>query len=348
MQEAGEPRPAAADAILWVGSAEGVEAEIVARQGIPFRGLAIGGLRGLAPWTMARNLGRLALGLVQAWRVVGRFRPQVILATGGYVSVPVVVAGWLRRVDSLIVLPDIEPGLAIRFLARFATRVAVSFEASSLFLPANKVVVTGYPVRRALFEADRAAARQMLGLDEGERTLLVFGGSQGAHRINRAVCEVAAPLAELCQLLHICGRADEGWVQGERERLPRPLRRRYRVYPYLHEEMAHALAAADLVVARAGAATLGELPAVGRPSILVPYPYAGAHQERNARILAQAGAALLIADAELSGQALLSHVRELLGDAEALARMGEAARRLARPDAATRIAEELRQLSGGG
>ena len=331
-----------------MGGAEGAEAEIAARQGLPFQSIAVGGLRGLAPWTMARNLGRLALGLVQAWRIVGHFRPHVILATGGYVCVPVVLAGWLHRVDSLIYLPDIEPGLAIRFLARFATRVAVSFEASSPFLPASKVVVTGYPVRRALFQVERETARHRMGLQEGERTLLVFGGSQGAHRINLSVYEVAAQLAELCQVIHICGRADESWLRERRVRLPRHLRRRYRVCPYLHEEMAHALAAADLAVARAGAATLGEFPALGLPSILVPYPYAGAHQERNARILAQAGAAVVIADAELSGQVLLSKVRELLGDGEALARMGEGARRLAQPEAAARIAEELRRLSRGG
>lgn len=337
----------APDDILYVGSAQGMEVDIVARYGLPFRGIAAGGLRGLAPWTVARNLGRLALGLIQAWRLVGHFRPDVILATGGYVCAPLVVAGWLRRVPSLIYLPDIEPGLAIRFLARFAARVAVSLEAARAFLPASKVVVTGYPVRRELLETDKLAARHRLGLQEGERTLLVFGGSQGAHRINQAVCQVAAQLAELCQVIHISGPADEGWLQQRRERLPRHLRRRYRVYPYLHEEMPQALAAADLAVARAGAATLGEFPALGLPSILVPYPYAGAHQARNARILAEAGAAVVIADAELNGPALLSWVEELLGDQEALSRMGANARRLARPEAAARIAEELQRLSEG-
>jgi UDP-N-acetylglucosamine--N-acetylmuramyl-(pentapeptide) pyrophosphoryl-undecaprenol N-acetylglucosamine transferase len=345
-REPGGPRPSVPGFVLWVGSAEGVEAEVIARQGLPFRGIAVGGVRGLAPWTMARNLGRLALGFAQAWRMLGDFRPDAILATGGYVCVPVALAGWLHRVPSLLYLPDIEPGLAVRFLARFATRVAVSFEASRAYLPADKVVVTGYPVRRALFQVEKTTACHMLGLQEGEKTLLVFGGSQGAHRINSAVYEVAARLAELCQVIHICGHADKGWLQERRGRLPRHLRRRYRVYPYLHEEMAYALAAADLAVARAGAATLGEFPALGLPSILVPYPYAGAHQERNARILAQAGAAVVIADMELRGQVLLSHVRELLGDAEALARMGEGARSLAQPEAAARIAEELRRLGG--
>ncbi|HID87128.1 MAG TPA: UDP-N-acetylglucosamine--N-acetylmuramyl-(pentapeptide) pyrophosphoryl-undecaprenol N-acetylglucosamine transferase, partial [Anaerolineae bacterium] len=220
-REPGGARPSVPSAVLWVGSAEGVEAEILARQGLPFRSIAVGGLRGLAPWTVARNLGRLALGLVQAWRIMDDFGPDAILATGGYVCVPVILAGWLRRVDSLIVLPDIEPGLAVRFLARFATRVAVSFEESRPFLPDAKVVVTGYPVRRALFQVDRATARHMLGLQEGERTLLIFGGSQGAHRINLAAYEVAGQLAELCQIIHICGRADEGWLQERRGRLPR-------------------------------------------------------------------------------------------------------------------------------
>jgi UDP-N-acetylglucosamine--N-acetylmuramyl-(pentapeptide) pyrophosphoryl-undecaprenol N-acetylglucosamine transferase len=270
--------------------------------------------------------------------------------------VPVVLAGWLRRVPILIYLPDIEPGLAVRFLARFADRVAVSFEEVARYFAAGQVVVTGYPVRPELLAADPVEvgqvsipatrrpspiARARLDLEPGRKTLLVFGGSHGARSINVAVSEIAAELAEEYQVLHIAGREDEHWLQARREELPDHLRRRYRVYAYLHQEMADALAAADLVVARAGAATLGEFPAVGLPSLLVPYPYAGQHQWLNADYLAQAGAAVVVDDADLSRGVLLPTIRRLLDDEATLLEMRANARRLARPEAAWRIADEI-------
>jgi UDP-N-acetylglucosamine--N-acetylmuramyl-(pentapeptide) pyrophosphoryl-undecaprenol N-acetylglucosamine transferase len=264
----------------------------------------------------------------------------------------VVVAGWLRRVPIVIYLPDIEPGLAIRVLSRLARRVAVSVEESQRYFPAHKTTVTGYPVRSELLtriaepanrRIGKREARKALDLEEGLKTLLVFGGSRGARSINLALGKVLDRLLDVCQIVHICGRLDAQWVEGRRAELPARLRARYRAYAYLHEEMALALAAADLVVARAGAATLGELPALGLPGILVPYPYAGRHQELNADYLVSHGAAVKVDNADLE-EKLLPKVLELFGNEEFLAQMEERARSLARPEAAQRIAQELWRL----
>jgi UDP-N-acetylglucosamine--N-acetylmuramyl-(pentapeptide) pyrophosphoryl-undecaprenol N-acetylglucosamine transferase len=243
----------------------------------------------------------------------------------------------------LIYLPDIEPGLAIRVLSRLVRRVAVSVKESQRYFPTHKTTVTGYPVRSELLRANKREARKALGLEASLKTLLVFGGSRGARSINLALSQVLNRLLDVCQIIHICGRLDAHWVESQRAELPARLRARYRVYAYLHEEMPQALASADLAVARAGAATLGELPALGLPSILVPYPYAGRHQELNADYLVSRGAAVKIDNADLE-EKLLPTVLELLGNEELLRQMGERARRLARPEAAQRIADELWEL----
>lgn len=245
----------------------------------------------------------------------------------------------------LIYLPDLEPGLAIRLLSRFATRVAVSFPEVWRYFAADKTVVTGYPVRAAFFTADRAAARTTFGLGTESPVVTVFGGSRGARSINRAVSAILDELLQLCEVIHVSGQLDAEWVAERARSLPPDLQVRYRHYAYLHEEMVDALAAADLVVARAGASTVGEFPALGLPSILVPYPYAGQHQDVNAEYLVQRGAGIKIDDAELSTK-LLPTIRALLSERERLAEMGERARALAQPQAAQHIAEELVRLTG--
>jgi UDP-N-acetylglucosamine--N-acetylmuramyl-(pentapeptide) pyrophosphoryl-undecaprenol N-acetylglucosamine transferase len=310
---------------------------------LSFVSLSAAPIRGRAPWIIVRNLVYTLAGVQQALREIKNFGPEVIFATGGYVSAPVVVAGWLRRVPVLIYLPDIEPGLAIRVLSRLAQRVAVSVEESRRYFPAHKTTVTGYPVRSELLTADKGEAQKALGLQESLKTLLVFGGSRGAHSINLALSKVLDRLLDVCQIVHICGRLDAQWVESQQAELPAHRRVRYKAYAYLHEEMARALAAADLVVARAGAATLGEFPALGLPSILVPYPYAGRHQELNANYLVSRGAAAKIDNADLE-EKLLPTVTGLLDNEELLIRLGERARSLARPEAAQRIADELREL----
>jgi UDP-N-acetylglucosamine--N-acetylmuramyl-(pentapeptide) pyrophosphoryl-undecaprenol N-acetylglucosamine transferase len=328
--------------ICYVGSRRGVEEEIVTREGIPFSAISAGGIRGLAPWTIAKNLLKLAKGFFQSLRIVRRFSPDVIFVTGGYVCVPVALAGRLCNVPILVYLPDIVPGLAVRFLSLLANRIAVTVEESARFFHQSKVVVTGYPVREEFFEVDKATSRRAFSLEEGLKTVAIFGGSHGARSINLAISSVLDELLEVCQVIHICGRSDFGWVMERREGLPKRLKSRYIICSYLHEGIAKALKAADLIVSRAGAATLGEFPALGVPSILVPYPYAGRHQDANADYLVERGAAVKIEDNELE-ERLLPTISRLLKE-EHLGRMGERMRALARREAAKQIYKELELL----
>ena len=329
---------------LYLGCAASIEQELVARAGIPFQSIRAGGLRGKMPWTVMWNALQLAAGLVEASAVVRRFRPRGILVTGGYVSVPVVLAGFLARVPVLIYLPDIVPGLAIRRMARLAARVAVSFSETLSYFEPGKAVVTGYPVRPEFFGIDRTAARRHFGLAEGRLVVMIFGGSRGARHINQAVSARLEAWVRECQLVHVTGPADYAEAQSAREQLPEKLRDSYHLYAYLHDDMPEALAAADLVVARAGASTLGEFPALGLPAVLVPYPYSGQHQEANADYLVSRGAAVKIADADLERD-LFPTVTELLRDPARMQSMRKRAQRLSQPEAAARIAGQLVQLT---
>ncbi len=331
--------------LLYVGTSSGIEAELAQRHHIPFASIRAGALRGRSPLRFLMNLAETAWGITQSFFVLRGFRPQAILATGGYVCAPVVLAGWLRRTPLLVYLPDVEPGWAIRFLAVFASKVAVTSDKSKAFLPPQKVVKTGYPVRPAFAGLDKRTARDSLQLDPDLKTLLVYGGSLGAHSINLAVSVILPQLLDLCQIVHLSGEKDEAWLQKLRGELPESQAQRYRLYGYLHEQFPLALAAADLAISRAGAAIMGEFPAVGLPSIIVPYPHAGAHQRHNAQFMANKGAAIELEDAGL--EALLPTILRLLDNEELLAQMSGNARSLARPDAAAKIAALVKEIGNG-
>jgi UDP-N-acetylglucosamine--N-acetylmuramyl-(pentapeptide) pyrophosphoryl-undecaprenol N-acetylglucosamine transferase len=279
-----------------------------------------------------------------AYRLGRRERPAALFATGGYASVPVALAAWVLRVPTLVYLPDIEPGLAVRVIGRLATRVAVTVEDSRSYFPAQKVVVTGYPVRAEFYGLDQAAARITLGLAPDERVFLVLGGSRGARSINQALSGVLEQVLELAQVVHVSGELDWAWVAERRAELPAALQARYRAFPYLHEEMGSALAAADLALCRAGASTLGEMPFFGLPAVLVPYPYAWRYQRVNADWLAERGAAVRLDDERLAEE-LLPTLRRLLDNRARLRGMAQRMRALARPGATTRLAAELLALA---
>jgi UDP-N-acetylglucosamine--N-acetylmuramyl-(pentapeptide) pyrophosphoryl-undecaprenol N-acetylglucosamine transferase len=330
--------------LLYVGSGTAREADIVAHAGIRMRTVNSAPIRGRLPWEMAANAAKIGVGVAQASGILREFRPQAVLSTGGYASFPVAVAARAASIPLAVYLPDLIPGWAVRATARLAQRVAVTAVESLRRLPGAKSVVTGYPVRQEFWQANREEGRQRLGLDPNDNVLFVFGASQGAHSINRAIASELNALLQLCEVVHLSGRADEPWLSEIRDGLPDDLRPRYHLHGYLHEDVPWAMAAADLAICRSGASTLGELPAVALPAILVPYPYAGGHQRINARYLERHGAATVLDDEDLDK--MLPLVGELLHDEQRLRGMRNAARRLARPEAASRIAGILVELAG--
>ena len=244
----------------------------------------------------------------------------------------------------------VVPGLANRLIARVAGRVAVSFAAAAAAFPPGKVVVTGNPVRPELLAGDRARGAAGFGLDPGVPLVYVTGGALGSHRINRVVGEALPRLLAAAQCVHQCGENphdDAGWLAGQAAALPEALRARYRVLPFVSEGLADLYAAAALVVGRAGGGTVTELAALGLPSVLIPLPGArGDEQTANARVLADAGAAVLLPERELTADRLVGLLGELLGDPARLRQMAERARGLARPDAAERLVDLVLELAG--
>lgn len=357
--------------MVYVGSADGMEAGLVAQESdLPFRAIPAAALRGRSPLTLLRNSATLARGTLLARRLLRQLRPGAVLGTGGYVCVPLFVAARLERVPTVIYLPDVVPGLAVRFLARIATRVACNVEDSLPFFRGASTAVTGYPVRSELFGQDRRACCAAFGLDPAQPVLLVYGGSRGARSVNQALAALLPHLLPLAQIVHVCGReGDEHFLQEAAGRLPEALRGRYRLYPYLHSHepgqsgaetagtpqerptptMVRAFGAASLAVCRSGASTLAELPAAGLPAVLVPYPYV--HQDENADYLVRRGAAVKVADAAMLGAGrpedgpLFTQIRRLLERDEELTRMSERSRTLARPDAAQHLADLLLALA---
>ncbi len=333
-----------ADPVLWVGGDDGMEADLVTRQNVPFRGIPAAGVHGVGARALPGNLLRLAQGTLASRRILREYRPDVLFFTGGYVAVPMALMGI--PVSSLLYVPDIEPGLALKTLARFSDCIAVTAEESRAYFPnARRVVVTGYPLRAELTAWTRAEGRRHFGIDERERVVLVFGGSKGARSINRAVVESLLPaLLPRAHVIHITGQLDWEDMQSQAARLPREQAGFYHPFPYLHDEMGAALAAADLAVCRSGASTLGELPCFGLPAILVPYPYAWRYQKVNADYLASRGAAIILENDQLSAR-LAEMVTGLMADSSRLERMRAEMFKLSRPGAAETIASLIQELA---
>ncbi|MDR7556771.1 MAG: undecaprenyldiphospho-muramoylpentapeptide beta-N-acetylglucosaminyltransferase [Armatimonadota bacterium] len=326
--------------IVFIGG-DRLEAQIVPQAGWPYRRIRARPLvrgRGVA---MVGALVATGVGAAQALAVLARLWPDVVVATGGYVSVPVGVAAVALGRPLVLQEQNMRPGLANRVLARWARWVSVPHPAAGARLGARRVEVTGVPVRQRALEGERARGLARWGLDPERLTLLVLGGSQGADSLNRAACRLADLLMGEggLQLLHQTGAAHVQWVREAIDRRDRgPGAIRHVAVPYL-DPIGDAYACADLVLCRAGAATLAEVTAWGLPAILVPYPHAAdGHQEDNAAVLVAAGAAVRIADAALGDGALLEVVRALIADGARRAAMARASRQLGRPDAAEVVA----------
>ncbi|AOS84886.1 undecaprenyldiphospho-muramoylpentapeptide beta-N-acetylglucosaminyltransferase [Chlorobaculum limnaeum] len=330
--------------ISFAGTSAGIEATEVPRLGYPLILLPVRGLkRGLAVRAIADNAAILAdfvKALSMAMAFIRKERPDVVVGTGGYVSAPLLLAAQLSGRKTLIQEQNAFPGVTTRLLARMATEVHLSFEESRKFFGAKaSVFVTGNPAREFGGES-RESCLDFFGLDRTLPTLLVFGGSRGARAINNAVLKLCRRLEGTINLIWQTGALDADRVRAEAG----PSATRW-IGPYI-QEMGKAYGAADLVLCRAGASSLAELTNLGKPSVLIPYPYAAAdHQRHNAQALVGSGASVMIDDSKIGDEASFEAILALFRDRDKLARMGEAARREGHPGAAAKLAERIIALS---
>lgn len=330
------PALAVADALRAEGAqvtfigGERAEVELVPAAGYPLWRISVEGLARRNPLRAARALAKAVKAFWRSRALLGEIRPDAVMGGGGYVAGPVGLAAVSRRIPLVLSEADSHLGITNRLLARFARRVCLAFPIEGREGPRYRV--TGRPI--PVVDAERAVARERFGIGEGETCVLVFGGSLGARTINHAAIEAFAEGD--FHVLHVCGRRDYDECSAQ------TLRPGYDLREYLDlASFADALAASDLVVARAGGSVF-EIAAYGLPAILVPYPHAAAdHQAANARWMVRAGAATSISDEELTGARLAREVAALLANPSRLATMAAASRRLARPDAAREIAGEL-------
>lgn len=327
--------------LVFVGTEDGLEKRIVPGYGFKLRFIQT---RGLSRRSYLSNLlvgFYLLKGLCQALNLLKEERPDLVVGTGGYVSFPaVILASWMS-VPAMIQEQNSYPGISTRLLAHFVDRVCLSYPESVRYFPGStKLKVIGNPVRQDMFCGERGKALRSFGLEEGKKTILVFGGSQGAGAINRAFLQSLDSLKAEWQIL---------WQTGERDfaELSRGVKGKEvncAVYPFI-EDMGSAYAASDLVISRAGALTLAEITACGKPSILIPFPFATAdHQRHNAQALKMEGAACVVLEKDLTAEKLSGEIFSLLSDEARLNEMASKSKKMGRPDAASLLVDEMEKL----
>lgn len=347
-------------ALTWLGSAGRLEERVAAQNEVAFVPITTGKLRrGRTPlhaitWTNLRDLGRAGAGAVQAYAIVRRLRPDVVVGFGGYVALPVGVAAWLGGRPLVVHEQTVRLGLANRLLARLARTFAVSSASTLPLLPRRargRAALVGNPIRPELLAGEAERAVSALGLEGFDRTLptvYVTGGAMGARQINGLVSDSLPWLLERANVVHQCGETDHASRLAQAQALPEELAARYRLLPFIGEELPDVYALADLVVARSGAGTVAELTALGKPALLIPLASsAGGEQARNARHLADNGAAKMLVG-EFGDQEFRAALEPLLADASVRKEMGAKASSLGRPDAAGALVEAILSLVEDG
>jgi UDP-N-acetylglucosamine--N-acetylmuramyl-(pentapeptide) pyrophosphoryl-undecaprenol N-acetylglucosamine transferase len=321
--------------ILFIGTARGIENRLVPTAGFPLRLVQVGALKNVSLATRLRTFSDLPRSIWESRRIFRAFRPDAVIGVGGYASGPGMLAAVLMRIPTLVFEPNFVPGFANRAVARFVSAAAVHFEETGKYFPHCEV--TGVPVREAFFQ---------IKSEPPVPTVLVFGGSQGAHAINQVVMESAAEMLRRTpglRIIHQTGERDFGEVQAAYAELGGAAE----AHRFI-DDMPGAFARASLLICRSGASTVAEITAAGKPAVFVPFPRAADdHQKRNAEALERAGAAVMVEEQKLTRETLVETVTSLLADPPKLRKMGEAARRLSHPNAARDIAEMAAKLAAG-
>lgn len=320
--------------ILFVGTARGIENRLVPSAGFELRLIQVGALKNVSLQTRLKTFGDLPRAIWASSRILAEFRPDVVIGVGGYASGPAMLAAVARRIPTLIFEPNFVPGFANRIVASFVSAAAVQFRETGKYF--RRCEVTGVPVREAFFK---------IGDSPASPTLLVFGGSQGAHAINQVVMQSAADLFDKLpglRVVHQTGERDYNDALAAYQKLGGAVE----AHRFI-DDMPGFFARASLLLCRSGASTVGEVTAAGKPAIFVPFPRAADdHQKRNAEALARAGAAVMIDESKFSRESLISAIVSLFADAGTLKKMSEAARKLSHPNAARDIAAMAARIAG--
>ncbi len=338
------------EALLYIGASGHLEEKLCSEQALQFVGLSVSGLPRQFSTQLIRWPVQLVLAIMEARKILKLFKPTAVLGTGGYASAPPLVAARLAGVPLAIHEPDAHAGLVNRLLCRGADLVSLGMEAAADKLKPRrgKLIVNGNPVRKSIVSPlGRDAACAVLGLDHTLKTLLITGGSQGAQAINEALLEILPALLDRDPPLQIIHQVGEKNVLAMRERLDKVVLNnpRYSLRAYF-DDLSLAYAVSDLAICRAGAMTVAELAVTGTPALFIPYPYAaGDHQSHNARFVASKGASVMVPQNKLTGQVLHNEIINLVGNEERLKSMRKAMQSLGRPQAASDLANQVKEIS---
>jgi len=336
--------------IVFVGTEMGLEKTLIPKAGYPLRIIRVKGFRRKLSLDTLSSIKQMILGGIDSLTILKREKPDLVIGTGGYVSGPIIFFASLLHIPTIIHEQNVIPGVTNRILSRFVNKVAISFSESEKYLPKAKTILTGNPVRKEIAGGDRLKALKDFGLNANLPVVLSFGGSQGAKRLNEAMAEVVRKISNnpKFQLIHVTGQKQyDSFIHLlENKGIDLSHTGNIIIRPYIYD-MQKAYAAADLVISRAGAISISEITLCGKPAILIPLPNAaGHHQDFNAKILQDNGAAIILRDQELSGEILFDAIINIVLDKKRLREMGKASRGLAKPDALDSIMEIIKKLVG--
>lgn len=324
--------------ITFVGTKRGIESKVIPKEGFNIRYLRAEGIIGKSIFKKFRALSVFLFSIFDALKILREIKPDIVIGVGGYASVATVLVARLEGIPTMILEQNSVPGFANRMLAKFVHIIAISYQESMLFFPKNKTYLTGNPIRKQIIRGDEERAYRLFPLDKEKFKIFIFGGSSGASSINNYVIEALNYLTDLrpnIQFLHQTGQKDYEKIKG----IYNKLGFRGFVFPFIYD-MADAYKISDIVICRAGASTLSEITALGKPAILIPYPYSAYnHQERNAQKLQEIGAARMIPERELSGEVLAEAIRDLYMDEDLRNKMRRIAAAFGKIDAASKVVD---------